>query len=71
MDDTLPMNVPTQVMPSLSKGKDTEQQESGLRVVLVHDRETVQVLLDWLERSGRAPRELVLIGDDYLVRWPE
>ena len=71
MDDTRPMDVPTQLMPALAIGGDTRQQDSQLRVVLVHDHDTVEVILDWLERSRRVTRDVVIIGDEFLVRWYE
>lgn len=70
-DDTRLMDAATKLMPSLSTREGTAQQDSRLRVVLVHDRDTVEVLLDWLERNGRPTRELVIVGDDFLVRWQE
>jgi hypothetical protein len=70
-DDTRLMDAATKLMPSLSTGEGTEQPDSQLRVVLVHDHGTVETLLDWLERSGRPTREVVIVGDDFLVRWQE
>jgi hypothetical protein len=70
-DDTRPMDVATRVMQPLATGDGARQQDSRLHVVLVHDRSTVEDLLDWLERSGRPTREVLVIGDDFLVRWQE
>jgi hypothetical protein len=71
MDDTRLMDVATQVMQPLPTGDGAAQQDSRLHVVLVHDRPTVEDLLDWLERTGRPTREVLVIGDDFLVRWQE
>jgi hypothetical protein len=65
------MDVPTQLMPALATVGGAGLQDSQLRVVLVHDHDTVEMILDWLERSGRTSRELVVVGDDFLVRWYE
>ena len=70
-DDTRPMVVATRVMQPLATGVGARQLDSRLHVVLVHDRHTVEDLLDWLERSGRPTREVLVLGDDFLVRWQE
>ena len=71
MDDTRQMEVATRVMKPLPAGEGARQQDSRLHVVLVHDRPTVEELLDWLERTGRPTREVLVVGDDFIVRWQE
>ena len=70
-DDTRLMDAATKLMPSLPTGEGTEQQDSRLHVVLVHDRASVEALLDWLEQSGRTDRDVQVLVDEFLVRWRE
>jgi hypothetical protein len=63
------MDVPTQLMPPLSD-RDGNR-DSRLRVVLVRDHDSVEALLDWLERSGRTERDVLMLVDEYVVRWRE
>jgi hypothetical protein len=65
------MDVPTQLMPALATVGGAGQQDPQLRVVRVHDHDTVEMILDWLERSGRTTRDVIILGDEYLVRWYE
>jgi hypothetical protein len=66
-EETRPMDVPTRLMPSLADGA----ADSRLRVVLVRGHESVEALLDWLERSGRANPDVLVLVDEFVVRWRE
>ena len=65
------MDVPTRLLSPLPAGKGDEQDDSRLRVVLVRGHDSVELLLDWLERSGRTDPDVLVLVDEYVVRWRE
>jgi hypothetical protein len=49
----------------------SEQQDSRLRVALLRDRDSVEALLDWLERRRWNDLDVLALIDEYVVRWRE
>jgi len=71
MNDTRAMDVPTKLLPSVTGKERVAQADSHLRVLLLHNYESVEVVLDWLERSGRKKTDVLTIPDGFVVRWRE
>lgn len=65
------MDVPTRLLTPLPAVEGDEQDDSRLRVVLVRGHDSVELLLDWLERSGRTDPDVLVLVDEFVVRWRE
>jgi hypothetical protein len=71
MSDTRTGDDPTRPRPSAAGRESAARPDSSLRVLLVHKAESVELVLDWLDRSGRNDREVLSIDDGFVVRWRE